>query len=202
MKKTVKIILSVIICTSILLGLSFGYLKYNLNVKTAKVQQKEDNVPYRKIPSNCGISLVFLDDSACLFYLDFKRMCINVVNISDFDENLYSYSGYTNDFSMRVNTHFIEGIVDRVGGIDLTNLSETLRYTGSQVVDYLTDDNTLPTRKEIISQLFEKISKNGFSKDDFVYIIENSESNLNLIDCIYWIDFLKDMSKNVEFENF
>ena len=94
------------------------------------------------------------------------------------------------------------GIIDRIGGIDLTFEEETLRYTGSQVIECLLKDNTNKVKRQIISQIFEKISKNDFSKDDFVYIIENSKTNLRLIDCIYWIGYLKDMSATVNFIEF
>ena len=202
LKKIIKTVLSSIICVLVFLGVSFGYLKYNFGIKTAQINQKADYVPYQKNPSNCGITFIFPKGYAYLFYLDFKNLCINVVAIPDFDEKLQSYNGYTNDFQMYVDSGFVEGIIDHIGGIDLTNKDQTLRYTGSQVIDYLENDTTMNTRQEVISQIFKKFSKNDFSKDDFVYIIENSESNLDFIDGIYWIDYLKDMSQNVNFENF
>lgn len=184
------------------LGVSFGYLKYNFGIKTTQINQKADYVPYQKTPSNCGMTFVFPESNAYLFYLDFENLRINVINIPEFDEKIYSYNGCTNDFQMYADSQFVEGIIDRIGGIDLTNQSETLRYTGSQVIDYLANDTSMNVRQKIISQILKKFSKNGFSKDDFVYIIENSESNLDFIDGIYWIDYLKDMSQNVDFENF
>lgn len=171
-------------------------------MKTIEAEQKQESVPYKKTPSNCGISFVFPGGNASLVYLDFKKMCINVVEISEFDEKIYLYNGYTNDYQVYITTELLEGIIDRIGGIDLTFEDETLRYTGSQVMDCLIRDNTNKVKRQIISQIFEKISKNDFSKDDFVYIIENSKSNLKLIDCIYWIGYLKEMSATVNFIEF
>ena len=202
LKKIVQTVLFTVICTSLFLGASFGYLKYNLNMKTINTEQKQGGIPYKKTPSNCGVSFVFENDSACILYLDFKKTCINVIDIPEFDEKIYLYNGFTNDYQIYFTDELLCGIIDRIGGIDLTFEEETLRYTGSQVIEYLLKDNTNKVKRQIISQIFEKISKNDFSKDDFVYIIENSKTNLRLIDCIYWIGYLKDMSATVNFIEF
>ena len=190
-------------CASLLFGISFSYLKHSLTPETSETQQQEEGVLYnKKTPANCGISFVFDEQSACLIYLDFKGGCINVIDIPQFDKNISFYNGYSNDFQVYTKEGFVEGIVDRIGGIDLELDGETLRLTGLQVADYFCQNDTHEKRQKIIAQIFEKFSKNDFAKEDFVYIIENSKSNLNFIDCIYWLDYLKDMSQNVNFVNF
>ena len=52
-----------------------------------------------------------------------------------------------------------------------------------------------------IKQIFSKIAQNGFSKKDFLYVIENSETNLTVPDCYYWSDSIEAVCKTVVIVN-
>ena len=72
---------------------------------------------------------------------------------------------------------------------------------GVQVIDIIAYGRVEDINKQVLQQIFYKISQNSFSKDDFVYIIENSKTNLSFLDCIEWLEYLKAMSGRVEFVN-
>ena len=76
-----------------------------------------------------------------------------------------------------------------------------MRYTGLQAIELILTDEDNNVKKQAIMQIFNGIAKNNFSKDDFVYIIENSKSNLSIIDCIYWLEHLKQMCQNINYIN-
>lgn len=184
----------------IFFGVSYAYLDYNLS-KVADTDQKDYTVPYNRAPENCSVVFVYPDNTATLVYLDFAKENIRLVNISNYDPACPEYYGYSADYNVKISYDLIEGIIDRVGGIDITHNNEQFRYTGVQVIDLIAYGSVDDIKKQILTQIFNKISKNSFSKDDMVYIIENSEGNLSFIDCIDWLDYLENMSNRISFIN-
>lgn len=182
-------------------GAAYAYLNYNFNNQTAKADQKDYTVPYKNLPDNSGIAFLLPDGNGVMAHLDFENSCINVVNIENYDRNNNMYYGYTVDYIIETDYQLIGGIVDRVGGVNVEINGETLRYTGVQIIDLISVNSDVNIKMQIITQIFKQISKNNFSTDDFVYIIENSKSNLSIIDCIYWLDYIDEMSRNINFVN-
>ena len=180
---------------------AYAYLDYNLNVQTAEADQKDYTVPYENLPDNAGIAFLLPDSSAVITYLDFENRCINVINIDAYDITNNLYYGYTVDFTVETDYQLIGGIVDRVGGVNIQLNGETLRYTGVQVIDLISVNLDANIKPQLITQIFKQISENDFSKDDFIYIIENSKSNLTVVDCIYWLDYIGEMRGNINFVN-
>lgn len=180
---------------------AYAYLDYNLNKQTAEADQKDYTVPYENLPDNAGIAFLLPDSSAVIAYLDFENRCINVINIDAYDITNNLYYGYTIDFIVETDYQLIGGIVDRVGGVNIQLNGETLRYTGVQVIDLISVNSDANIKPQLITQIFKQISENDFSKDDFIYIIENSKSNLTVVDCIYWLDYIGEMRGNINFVN-
>ena len=188
-------------CGLIFFMCAYAYLDRNLQKDTANIDEKDYTVPYKKNPDNKGIAFVFPDDSAVISYLDFENENIKILQIENFDEDVSDYFGYTADYTVLADYYLISGIVDRVGGVNINTGNETLRYTGVQAVELISADSTGLIKKQIISEIFNQISKNSFSKDDFIYIIENSKSDLSIIDCIYWVGYIEKMSQNIVYVN-
>ena len=201
LKKIFKLALITFLSTAIFFGAAYAYLDYSLKNATTNIDKKDFSVQYDRTPQNCGIALVFSDNSAALVYLDFKEVCVRILDVESYDSTRPEYNGYTADYTISVSYELVEGIIDRVGGINIEKDNECYRYTGAQVIDLIAYGRVDNIKKQILKQVFDKISKNSFSKEDIVYIIENSESNLSFVDCIDWIDYLKDMCRRVEFVN-
>lgn len=188
-------------CLALFFGVAYAYLSYNFNKATADADQKDYTVPYERLPQNCGIAFVYPDSSATLMYLDFENICIRLLAIPQFIGEQELYHGYTADYTVQTSYELIEGIVDRIGGVNISYSDETMRYTGIQVIDLISEGCDDELKNQLLAEIFKQISKNNFSKDDFVYIIENSESNLSIIECIYWCEYIKDMSGRISFIN-
>ena len=197
MKNALITFLSVVI----FLGVAYAYLAYNTKKQSTGIEQKEDKVPYQFLPQNCGIAIVFPKGSALLAYLDFNEKSIILVNIENYDAECSQYYGYTTNYTVNASYSLLQEMVDRVGGVDSEQNGTSIRYTGTQIVDLFTCDYADDIQRQTISQIFKKISKNGFSGEDVVYLIENCETNISFIDCIYWLDHIKEMSGNVKFVN-
>lgn len=201
MKRIFKTALITILCGVIFFGGAYAYLDYNIDKTAKEAEQKNYDVQYEYTPENCGIAFVLPQDNATIVYLDFDNMCIRLLNVKNFDRSLSEYYGYTADYIIEIDYELIAGIVDRVGGIELEYDGEKMRYTGVQVIDIIARGQMDDIEKKILLQIFEKIAKNSFSKDDLVYIIENSKGDLSFADCMDWLDYLKDMSRRVSFIN-
>ena len=200
LKSILKKALIIFLSGAIFFGAAYAYLQHSFNETAKRAEQKDYTVPYERLPENCGIAFVFPEGSALLAYLDFEESSIKLLDLPDFQVQT-EYFGYTADYTVQVSYELIGGIIDRIGGISIEYGGETLRYTGVQVVDLIADGSVKDLKKQIILQIFNGISKNNFSKDDFVYIIENSKSNLSIIDCIYWLDYIGDMCNRISFVN-
>lgn len=180
---------------------AYAYLDKNLQKKAENIDKKNYTVPYEKLPDNKGIAFVLPDNGAVLAYLDFEEKSVKVLQIENFDDDSGEYFGYTCDYTVNVDYNLLSGIIDRTGGVNLNQNGETLRFTGVQVVDLLSVDNSGDIKKQLPHEIFNQISNNGFSKDDFLYLIKNADTDLKITDCIYWIDYFDKITKNVIFVN-
>lgn len=164
---------------------------------------KDMTVPYSpSYPDNAGLLTVFPDNSAALIYLDFSEQRIYTALMDEYTEGVSEYLGYDISHTVFADYSLISGITDRVGGLELELNGEKLRYTGVQITDYLSrTPATNELKRQLISLIFERISKNGFSRDDLVYIIENSDTDLTVPDCFEWPAFISDMALRAVFIN-
>ncbi len=180
-------------CCILFIAIGYFYLDLKLN-KPAKTEVKD--VPYSYTPQNKGL-LFDISGSKTLIYLNFEEKSVAVV-MSGFSSEQESVYGYPIDYTVATDYNLLGGIIDTVGGIELEIGEEDLIYTGIQVVDFLTttpESNKL--RREIIEKILYKIAQNGFLRQDFIYIIENSNTNLTVPDCYFWQDSISELCKTV-----
>lgn len=196
MKKIFKRIFSVVVC--LLAGVSFGFLGYLYisSQNSEPVKKNESEIPYSYIPDNAGVMFEFYEDKI-FTYLDFENEKISVIFANNADISDGYVYGYRIDYTVKPNSVLAAGVIDSVGGIELSVDGEMLRYTGVQISDLLsvTPDSEV-LKRQIISVLFEKISQVGLMKTDFVYIIENSDTDLTVPDCYYWSDNIMKMAED------
>jgi hypothetical protein len=196
-KKTViSIILSFLISSVLLLGISFAFLSANKTDLSADV--KDYSVPYKALPENSGLLFSFPDGNGLLIYLDFSSdsSAAVLLNNTDFEEK--EIYGYKIDYHFSLNYDTIQYIIDSASGVVLDINGERLRLTGSQIVEILSENpDNFDLLREVLPQVLEGISKNGLKKSDFIYIIENSETSLKITDCFNWPDYIESLFENV-----
>ncbi|MBQ3817178.1 MAG: hypothetical protein II802_02765, partial [Clostridia bacterium] len=108
----------------------------------------------------------------------------------------YCY-GYKINYRVSSDISLLAGIIDLVDGIEIPIENEKLRYTGVQIADLVsTTVEKQVLKREITTALFDKISEVGLQKSDFVYIIENSETDLTVPQCYYWDEKIREMAQN------
>ena len=180
-----------LLCSILFTGFSYLYI-FPLR---QKVQNETESEPYYS-PSieNAGIMFDILGDKT-YFYLNFEDEEISVIyadNI-EYEDEIF---GYPIDYTVSSNFDIIGGIVDGVGGINLQLEGENLAFTGVQVVELLekTADRA-ELRRVIVDEIISSISRQGFTREQFLYIIENSETNLTFPKCYYWSEYMKEICK-------
>ncbi len=184
-----------LVCCAIYITVGYFYL----DNKLAKTKVETPSVPYSsEEPENAGV-MVDINGKKTYFFLDFYYKNLTII----FDAENYIEDDTVFGYPIE---HFIEGdyglladIVDLVGGIELENeTEENLRYTGVQIVEILNQNvENSSFNREIIYKIIEKIRDNGFKKEDFLYIINNSETTLTVPICYYWADYMKELCGSV-----
>lgn len=199
-KRFLKSIFVFSVCTLLFCAISYFYLNYNINKTKTDADIKDYTVPYKQKPNNCSVSFVLPEEDAIMLYLDFENTQIRVLNISDFESNS-EYYGYTVDYTVQLNYELMSNLIDRVGGVNLKIGEEPLRYTGVQIKQLLEYGYADDIKNTLTKEVFAQIGKNGITTADFIYLLENSENNLSITDCIYWYDYIGDMCKNINYVN-
>lgn len=196
MKRIIKRIFSVGVC--LLAGVSFGFLGflYISSQNSEPVKKTESEIPYSYVPDNAGVMFEFYEEKIYA-HLDFENEKISLIFANNADTSDGYIYGYRIDYTVKANSILAAGVIDSVGGIELTVNGETLRYTGVQISDLLsvTPENET-VKRQIITVFFEKVAQIGLAKNDFVYIIENSETDLTVPDCYYWNENIKELAEN------
>lgn len=202
MKKKVKTVLN-LLAVCFLSGIIFIGVGYSyLNRELKPTENKTESVPYYpEAPESAGVMFDICGDRT-LCYMNFEDGSLNILFDTEetaVGDTLY---GYSVDYLIEGDYDLLSGIIDIAGGIEMENGEEVLRFTGVQVTDILsrtTDREEL--RRKIIPKIIEKIRETGFQKADFLYIIENSNTNLTVPDCYYWSDYITDLCTNARIIN-
>ena len=78
------------------------------------------------------------------------------------------------------NYDFLASLIDRFGGIELnTETDGRLNFTGVQITEMLSKSTDAEFRRRIIKRLIENINRQGVNTSDMLFLIENTESELN-----------------------
>ena len=180
----------------LLVGIIFicsGY--FYLNYELKETEKGESSVPYySEAPENAGVLFDIYSDRT-LFYMDFEKNTISILTDNKNTNTGDTLYGYPVDYTVSAGYDLLVYIIDTVGGIELETETEILRFTGVQIADMLSkSSDTKSLYRKVIPEIFKKIKEKGISREDLLYIIENSETNLTFPDCYYWSDYLKSFS--------
>ncbi|MBR7071107.1 MAG: hypothetical protein IKI29_02965 [Clostridia bacterium] len=141
---------------------------------------------------------VFPDQSEILFGMHFSDERLTVVFADGKPRD--SYCGYVPDFTVRTDYQFLANWIDRFGGINLTANDTETRYTGIQIVELFSEITASQNQlSEILTQHLYQIASFGMTGQDFVFLIENTETDLTVPDCFDWQNHLPGLCRNASF---
>ena len=182
------------ICFFIFLGIGYLFLDksfYNTDTEIEKV-------PYtQQAPENAGI-LLEINKSKTFFYLDFQNKKL-VISLKPEAEQMGEIYGYPLSYKITTTNEILGQITDYLNGIELTQEDATFRYTGAQILDLLKTNDLESLERDLIKAICKKISQNPIRVDFFALFIQKSETDLSLIDCYFWADYMDEICKNVYF---
>ena len=179
-----RAVLAFVLSTAVLLAISYFYLSKSLG--DMAVDKTEESIPYEMTREDCGLLFKTISGLKILFYLDFNDLQTTVLVINDQEPYKTEYAGYSVDYTLEAGRELVEGMIDRIGGIELELEGERLRYTGVHVTELLSRDVGTTLKIDIITAICKKISQNGLKTDDFVFMIENTKTELAVPDCYTW----------------
>ena len=188
-KASVRILKTVLL--SLLFGTVFfvaGYFYLDSRLENMTVSEKTESVPYYSVPSDVTLLLNICEDKI-LVNLKFEDEKINIAFV---DGNEYDY-GYTIDYNINCNYELVGYLVDISGGIEI----DGLRQTGIQITEMLQQTLVKNSQKRAITEaIINGIANCSFTKEDLLFIIENSENDLKFNECYFWTNYI---SKLCEF---
>lgn len=194
--------LAVLITAATFILLAVGILwQGSSNENANKNQLGETYTP--PPPQNVALMFLWDEGGGDIFYLDFKEKKITATILpKNCDENAALVYGYHEFEAVKADFLLFSSIVDRLGGIDLEIKGENLRFTGIQAATLvLSDFDDFSIKRQVILSLFEKIASRGFSNEDFMFIINNSNTTLSFPDCYGWEIEISEMAKNITIIN-
>ena len=192
MKSKVKRFLKIsifLICFELLIFGS-GYLYLDARLKKSMVNESVESVPYyTQVPEDKTVLMTVCQDKI-LLNLNFEEETINITFLEA--EN----RSYTADYEVICNYEMIGYLVDVAGGIEL----DGLRYTGVQITEMLEyNPQDINLKKSITQKIIKGISNNGFTKENLLYVIDNSETNLKFNLCFDWVDWIPELCRMPRF---
>ena len=201
MKKYLRVITICVFCGAIFLSTAYFYLLVSVENRQKTVSESAQNVPYSSPPQNTGLLFCLPEDVKITIFLDFERQVSYIIYMQQNYSNLGNYTAYPADYEFEIDYDLLSVLIDRLGGVDLKTGNEVLRYTGIGVCDIISGGASDDLRAEIMKSICNRLSKKGFSNDDFAFLIANSGSKLQLPDCMLWQDYLRGVFGNPVFIN-
>lgn len=188
--KKKSIIILKTISFSLVFGIIFftvGFFYLDSRLENMTVSEKTESVPYYSVPSDVTLLLNICEDKI-LVNLKFEDEKINIAFV---DGNEYDY-GYTIDYNINCNYELVGYLVDISGGIEI----DGLRQTGIQITEMLQQTMVKDSQKrEITEAIVNGIADSNFTKEDLLFIIENSENDLKFNECYFWTGYISKLCK-------
>ena len=187
-KKSITVLKTIFL--SLVFGTIFfvaGFFYLDSRLENMTVSEKTESVPYYSVPSDATVLINICEDSI-LVNLKFEEEKINIVFV---DGNEYDY-GYTVDYNLNCNYELVGYLVDISGGIEI----DGLRQTGIQITEMLQQTLVKNSQKRAITEaIVDGIADSSFTKEDLLFIIENSENDLKFNECYFWTNYISKLCK-------
>ncbi len=184
-----------------LLFFSMGYFYLNSSNESTVQNDSVSSVPYYKaIPETVGV-LFDINGFNTFLQMNFECRELTVI-FSDSVPDSEEIYGYRIDYTVKADSELLIGIADIFSGIDIEANGETFNYAGVQLARLLDENRgNKDIRREIAEKLISKIGEYGLTNDDFLFIINSSETNLTVPACYFWPKYICSVFSSVRYVN-
>lgn len=163
-------------------------------------EKKENEVLYfAPETENAGFFVSFEGGGSEYFYLDFENNRISVMFVDSVET--VERAGYSVYSYILADYDFLSAFIDRFFGVELEQNGEIMRYTGVQATELLAKSTDVGLKEDMIAAVFDRIHNVGFSKNDLVFIIENTKNDLSYPKGYPYIDGFDNLADDVYFVN-
>ena len=202
MRKSNKIAIAVLSFFAAILGFCtfLGILLIPAEIAPPKqsVHENIEGIGYTKYPPSRGLLFLGEDGSGIFIFLDFSSISTYLYVFPEKAEENTALLPYVTDGVFNVKSDFLARFCDRLGGIEMTDeTGEKSLYFSSSIMAFCEEDLTYNKILQLCLSFFEKISKTGLSSEDFMFIIEETQSDISFSVCYDWIPHIKEMFCNV-----
>ena len=187
---TVFIITALIFCSMLCL-LGIFLIPAQVGVPELPTGENISGITYGSTPSPISIK-IFSPFGGALLYLGFNTLSVDVRLFEDSTD----LERVETDYYIKLSDGFLGRFCDRIGGLTLNLSGQRELYFGVALEQYIAEDRDLYKMREISSAFFEKISKTGLSTEDFVFIMENGETDLNFPVCYDIREYIPELFAN------
>lgn len=183
---------------AVFFGGAYGYLKIKMPPEEQPAEHKSENIPYdNTLPQNANLLFILPDRKQVMICLLFSEGRLNVVFADEAPRELYC--GAAPDYTFHTKEEFLEKLIDRFGGLTLTLDGTTARYTGIQIIDFFSKGRQEPTLNAVVTALLHRIAEVGFTRQDLVFFIEQTKTDLTVPDCYDWSERIPELCANPQF---
>jgi hypothetical protein len=194
-------VITVLTTLAVLLGLTLGTAMLLIPAVLGSVKEPagEDisGIPYSSPPPSQTLLILDEKDRGALVHLNFAEIVTHVYILESDAETAASALPYDVTYTMKISGDFPLRLCDRIGGIEIENEGVTERYFSASLSDFCGENPDYGKMLKISRSFFEKIANMGLSSEDFMFIIEVSDTDLTYSVCYGWIDRVPEMFSNV-----
>lgn len=199
-KTLISVLLSLCLCSGIMLLCVILILPAELGVGESPAQENISGIGYYDTPESCGLLFTEKGDSGGFLFLDFENITASVYLFPKGATEQAKKLPYNTDYTFFLPDDFLGRLCDRLGGIEMTDgQGEKLLFFSSAITDFYSGNTDFDKMQKISSAFFEKISKTGLSSEDFMFIIEEAETDISYTVCYDWIGRIEELLQNCVF---
>ncbi len=196
-KTLISILVSLMLCSGVALLGGILILPAQLGGGNTLAGENISGVGYYDYPENCG--LLFTDHMGCgaFIFLDFENITTSVYLFPENATTNAERLSYDTDYTFTLPENFAGRLCDRLGGIEMTDdEGEKSLFFSPALAQFCNNLKDSQKLQKISSAFFEKISKTGLSSEDFMFIIEETDTDISYTVCYDWIGYIEEMLQN------
>ena len=202
MKKSKNFVIALMSVVSAILGFCtlLGILLIPAEIAPPKqsVHENIDGVGYTKYPSSRGLLFLNEDGSGAFIFLDFSSISTYLYVFPEKAEENAALLPYVTDGIFYIKSDFLPRLCDRLGGIEMRDeAGEKCICFSSSLMAFCEKKLSYEDMLQLCDSFFEKIAKTGLSSEDFMFIIEETRSDISYSVCYDWIPHIKEMMCNI-----
>lgn len=177
----------------------------SLTASNKPVSQTPQKVPYysSSAPSEYGALICFREGGSIFleFNYDSEKTFVLLLGNSATGDEVTS-RGYDLDVILEADYSFLAELIDRFGGILLNTESDgLLNFTGVQITELLSKSSDMEFRRRVAERLLGQIYKEGFTLDDIMFLLENTQSPLSYPSAYFLNETISAATKQTVFIN-